>query len=82
MKRSSLFCLVAGLLLLFGMAACRSEYDQILESNDVDAKYAAAFNYFNAGKYTRSSQLFESLSMLTNGTERHDTVLYYLGLSN
>ena len=82
MKRSTLFCLAAGLLTLLGVAACRSEYDQILESNDIDAKYAAAFNYFNAGKYPRSSALFESLSMLTNGTERHDTVLFYLGLSN
>ncbi len=82
MKRSSLFCLAAGLLVLSGVAACRSEYDQILESNDVDLKYAAAFDYFNAGKYSRSAQLFESLSLLTNGLERHDTVLYYLGLSN
>ncbi len=78
MKRSSLFCLAAGLLVLSGVAACRSEYDQILESNDVDLKYAAAFDYFPAGKYSRSVQLFESLSLLTNGLERHDTVLYYL----
>ncbi len=82
MKRSSLFCLAAGLLMLLGVAACRSEYEQILESNDIDEKYNAAFTYFNAGKYTRSTQLFESLTMLTNGTERHDTVLFYLGLSN
>ena len=82
MKRSSFFCLAAGLLMLAGLAACRSEYDQILEGSDIDKKYEAAFNYFNAGKYSRSSQLFESLSMLINGTERHDTVLYYLGLSN
>ena len=82
MKRSSLFCLAAGLLLLAGVAACCSEYEQVLESNDIDLKYNAAFNYFNAGKYTRSTQLFESLTMLTNGTERHDTVLFYLGLSN
>ena len=82
MKRSTLFCLAAGLLMLAGVASCSSEYEQILESNDIDLKYNAAFNYFNAGKYTRSTQLFESLTMLTNGTERHDTVLYYLGLSN
>jgi outer membrane protein assembly factor BamD len=82
MKRTTLFCLAAGLLMLAGVVSCRSEYDQILESNDIDAKYNAAFNYFNAGKYTRSTALFESLTMLTNGTDRHDTVLYYLGLSN
>ena len=82
MKRSSLFTALAALLVLAGMSACKSQYDQILESNDVDAKYKAAFNYFNAGKYTRSAALFESLTLLTNGSERYDTVMYYLGLSN
>ena len=70
------------LLLLAGVSACKSQYDKILESSDVDAKYKAAFEYFNGGKYTRAAQLFESLTLLTNGTERHDTVMYYLGLSN
>lgn len=62
--------------------ACKSQYDLMLESNDVDAKYKAAFEYFNKGKYTRAAQLFESLAVLTNGTERDDTVQYYWGLSN
>ena len=74
--------LLAGALLLVSLFACKSQYDLILESNDVDAKYKAAFEYFNSGKYTRAAQVFESLMMLTNGTERHDTVMYYLGLSN
>ena len=80
MKKSTLFFLV--LLVIAGVSACKSQYDRILESNDVDVKYDAAFEYFNNGKYTRAAQIFESLSLLTNGMERHDTVLYYLGLSN
>ena len=82
MKRSSLFSALSVLLVLAGISACKSQYDQLLESNDTDAKYKAAFDYFNAGKYSRSASLFESLTLLTNGTERYDTVLYYLGLSN
>ena len=70
---------VIGLLAVVG---CKSEYELLLEGNDVDAKYAAAFEYFNQGKYQKSSQLFESLSALTNGTDRGDTVQYYWGLSN
>ena len=60
------------ILLLAGLAfqACKSQYDLILESNDTDAKYAAAFDYFNKGKYTKSAQLFESLSLLVGGTAR------------
>ncbi|MCR5840774.1 MAG: outer membrane protein assembly factor BamD [Bacteroidales bacterium] len=81
MKKST-FLTAAVLLLVLAVPACKSQYDKILESNDTDAKYEAAFAYFNAGKYNRAAQLFESLTMLTNGTERYDTVMYYLGLSN
>lgn len=63
-------------------AGCKSQYDVMLESNDVDAKYAAAFDYFNQGKYSKAASLFESLTILTNGTERDDTVQFYWGLSN
>lgn len=83
MKRSTILTFCSGLfLLLAALPACKTQYDQILEGNDVDAKYKMAFEYFNNGKYTRAAQLFESLTLLTNGTERHDTVMYYLGLSN
>ena len=64
------------------LAGCKSQYDIMLESNDVDAKYAAAFDYFNQGKYSKAASLFESLTLLTNGTERDDTVQFYWGLSN
>ena len=70
------------ILVLCAASGCKSEYEVLLEGNDVDAKYAAAFDYFNQGKYLRSAQLFESLSSLTSGTDRADTVLYYWGLSN
>ncbi len=81
MKRKNTLLLMV-LLVLAGVSACKSQYDKILEGSDVDAKYKAAFEYFNSGKYTRAAQLFESLSLLTSGTERYDTVMYYLGLSN
>lgn len=64
------------------MPACKSQYTLLLEGNDIEAKYAAAFDYFNKGKYSKSSSLFESLQMLVSGTEREDSVLYYWGLSN
>ena len=82
MKRSTLLTALAVLFFFAGLSACKSQYDLMLESNDVDAKYAAAFDYFNNGKYPRAAALFESLTLLTNGTERYDTVLYYLGMSN
>ena len=73
---------VAALVALVALQACKSEYQALLESYDEDAKYAAAFDYFNQGKYSRAAQLFESLSLSTQGMDRDDTIRYYWGLSN
>lgn len=70
------------LISVIAIASCKSQYEIMLNSNDADAKYEAAFNYFNEGKYAKAAALFESLSVLTDGTERDDTVRYYWGLSN
>ena len=74
--------IIAALALVASIAACKSSYELLLESNDVESKYAAAFDFFNQGKYAKAAQLFESLAVITNGTARDDTVQYYWGLSN
>ena len=73
--------LTAAIALVF-IPSCKSQYELLLSGNDVDAKYKAAFEYFNLKKYSKSTALFESLSMLTEGTDRDDTVRYSCGLSN
>ena len=80
-KFSVKVCIMA-LATALSLSSCKSEYEALLKGDDVDAKYAAAFDYFNHGKYSKAAQLFESMAMLTNGTERDDTVQYYWGLSN
>lgn len=62
--------------------SCKSQYETLLEGSDTEAKYKAAFDYYENGKYQKSAALFESLSLVTSGTERDDTVQYYWGLSN
>lgn len=64
------------------LCSCKSQFELLLNSNDVNAKYDGAFLYFNEGKYSKAASLFESLTILTNGTDRADTVRYYWGLSN
>ena len=76
------FRIVLALLALAVMSSCKSQFEILLNSNDVDAKYKAAFEYFDDRKYNKAASLFESLSMLTDGTEKDDTVKYYWGLSN
>lgn len=76
--KTLLFVLVASA----AFQACSSKYDNLLMSNDVDAKYTAAFDYFNKGKFRKAANLFEALSVMTSGTERDDSVQFYWGLSN
>ena len=70
------------IVLLTCALSCKSQYEMLLSSNDVEAKYAAAMDYFNNKKYQKAAQLFESMAVLTSGTARDDTVQYYWGLSN
>lgn len=74
--------LVLAAVAIVALSSCKSQYEILLNSNDADVKYEAAFQYYNEGKYSKAGSLFESLSVLTNGTERDDTVRYYWGLSN
>ena len=74
--------LIIAAVLIAASVSCKSQYEILLNSNDADLKYEAAFDYFNEGKYSKAGSLFESLSVLTNGTERDDTVRYYWRLSN
>lgn len=82
MKRRTLLLCAATLLAIVSGSSCKSAFELLLDSNDTDAKYDAAFDFFNQGKYNKASQLFESISVVTNGTDREDTVQYYWGLSN
>ena len=40
---------------VFAAASCKSEYQALLEGYDEDAKYAAAFDYFNQGKFSKAA---------------------------
>lgn len=73
---------IAAAVTAMSLGSCKSQYELLLNSADVDAKYEAAFNYYNGKKYSKAAAMFESLSMYTEGTERDDTVRYYWGLSN
>lgn len=74
--------IIAAALAICALTGCKTEYELLLESSDSNAKFAAAMDFFNAGKFSRSAQLFESLAAISSGTERDDTVQYYWGLSN
>ncbi len=64
------------------LSSCKSQYDALLESDDVDLKYKTAFELYGQKKYSKSATLFESLKLATKGTLQDDTVQFYTGLSH
>ena len=75
MKRVAFFLALA--LLAAGLPSCKGQFDALLDNGTAEEKYDAAFAYFNDGRYNRAAKLFESLALLTGGTERDDTVQFY-----
>jgi len=69
-------------VLVAAAAACASQFETLLSSNDLDAKYSAAMEFYRNNKFAKAAQLFESMAILSTGTARDDTVQYYWGLSN
>lgn len=67
---------------LIALVSCKTTYQKVLSSPDVDEKYALAFELFNAGKYSKAAQLFESMLIAVGGTSKEDTVQYYRALCN
>jgi len=64
------------------IVGCKSRFELLLASNDVDSKYAEAWNCFNSKKYKKAASMFESLALLTPGTSKDDTVRFFWAMSN
>lgn len=79
MRARLLFVALATIALL---SSCKTQYDSILAGGDTAAKYKMAFELFEAKKYAKAAETFESLSTYTRGTAQDDTVQFYWGLSN
>ncbi len=69
-------------VLLWSISSCKSQFDALLRSNDIEEVYKGAFDYFNKEKYLKAADLFDKLLLPAQNTEKDDTVQFYLGLSN
>ncbi|MBQ1279617.1 MAG: outer membrane protein assembly factor BamD [Bacteroidales bacterium] len=72
---------ILSLVMLLGMVSCKTQYDMILEGNDIPAKYKMAFELFEKEKYTKAASMFESMKMGVRGTSMEDTVQFYTAYS-
>ncbi|HIZ85816.1 MAG TPA: outer membrane protein assembly factor BamD [Candidatus Coprenecus stercoravium] len=73
---------LAAVAAMLAVGSCKSQYELMLESNDVPAKYKMAFELFDAGKYNKAASMFESLKIAVRGTVQDDTVQYYTAYSH
>ena len=58
------------------------KFNKLVKSADIDAKYAAAVNYFKKEDYTKALTLFEELMSVYRGTAKAEEVHYYYAYSN
>lgn len=75
-KRNFLGLLIVAVVLL---ASC-SGFEKVLKSKDYEFKYQKALEYFKKQDHYRYTTLFEQLVPIYKGTQRADTVEYYLAL--
>lgn len=68
------------LLILISLASC-SEYQKLLKSEDYEAKWQKANEFYEQGKYSKVIELMEELKTIYKGTERAEQALYMLGNS-
>lgn len=74
MNRNRIFFILLTIVLL---ASC-SGYDKILKSRDYPYKYKMAMKYYEEQDHYRYTTLFEQLAPIYKGTQKADTVEFYL----
>ena len=65
------------ILLSVTLISC-SEYEKVLKSADADLKFQKALKYYEKEDFNRALTLFEQLSVVSRGTKKNDTVMFYL----
>jgi len=73
-SRSFVFTILSISSLLF--SSC--QYDKLLKSDDFDAKYEKAKDYYSAGDYARALPLLDQLLSVKLGTPQEKEVRYYM----
>lgn len=64
-------------LFAFVLTGC-SEYQKLLKSTDNPLKYEKAVKYYNSEDYAKAATLFEDLIPIYKGTQRAETIGYYI----
>jgi len=71
--------LILSLVLIALLTAC-SKFDKILKSSDYNLKYKKANEYYAKKDFYRSTILFEQLVGIYKGTQRADSIEYFMAM--
>lgn len=74
-KRIWFFCLST--VLVFGLGACKSRFEKLRASNNIQMKYLEAVKYYEAGKYSKASVLFTDLLTRYRASAEAEDLNYY-----
>ena len=72
---------ILGIVAVCLFAVSCNGFNKLLNSNDYDAKYAAALKYYNENSYSRAAQLFENLTLYYRGKENAENIAWYYAMS-
>lgn len=76
MRKTSLHIILLGLIISMMGTSC-SDFQKMLKSDDMDARYDAAIAYYDHQDYYRAGLLLEELIPILRGTKKAEKALFY-----
>lgn len=73
--------IIAAIAVIGCIAVSCSNVDKVLKSNDIEAKYAAAMQYYDNNNYSKAIQIFENLTLYYRGKEHAEDIGWYYAQS-
>ncbi|MEG1370909.1 MAG: outer membrane protein assembly factor BamD [Mucinivorans sp.] len=70
--------IILAVLLSVSLSSC-GKFTKLLKSSDVEAKYRAAMEFYDAKKYNKTFALFDNVLPSLMGTPREDSIVFLMG---
>ncbi|MGO1520106.1 MAG: outer membrane protein assembly factor BamD [Sphingobacterium sp.] len=79
--KNPVFSLIVGLTILFSCSSCKSKFEKLRASNNVQMKYQEAVKFYENEKYSKALTLFQDLLSKYRGTADAEDLNYYTAFS-
>lgn len=72
-----IWVLLIGVVMVLGLGSCKSRFERLRASNNIQMKYTEAIKYYEAGKYAKASVLFTDLLNRYRASAEAEDLNYY-----